>query len=234
VRIHPVGRLVFWLFLAIGAWIIAMGVGHGGRESWRTRQEHQQKTQRELERAASLRSSEEQARWATKTKEWVEGWRKPSPQEQERQEKEHVKALAKDLGTEPCQLLPSLCSATVAYTPGHAIIVSATLNGRTHARLLLDTGATRTLISPGILTAAGVALGREGRPTTIYGVTGNDEALDVRLDSLEIGDARVDRLQVLAYEMSLRESDGLLGRDVLERFTVSMDPARGVVTLSPK
>jgi hypothetical protein len=37
-----------------------------------------------------------------------------------------------------------------------------------------------------------------------------------------------------AYEMVQMEGDGLLGRDFLDAFHVTIDAARGLVTLSPK
>lgn len=124
--------------------------------------------------------------------------------------------------------------AMVRYTPGERILVDVRLNGRTSVRLLLDTGADRTLISPTALTAAGASLQRAVARGEIRGVTGSDQVLYVVLDSLEVGDARVDRLPVMAYEMGSRETDGLLGRDFLDRFNLSIDATRGVVTLSPK
>jgi len=39
---------------------------------------------------------------------------------------------------------------------------------------------------------------------------------------------------VAAYEMPQSTGDGLLGRDFLDRFTVSIDSSRGVVTLTSK
>ena len=124
--------------------------------------------------------------------------------------------------------------ATVRYIPGQRILVDVRLNGRVSARLLLDTGADRTLISPSSLTAAGVSLQRSIGRGEIRGVTGTDQVLYVVLDSIEVGEARVQQLPVVAYEMGSRESEGLLGRDFLDRFNVSIDASRGVVTLSPK
>jgi predicted aspartyl protease len=123
---------------------------------------------------------------------------------------------------------------TIRFTPGQRIIVDVRLNGRTPARLLLDTGADRTLINPQALSAAGVQLSRAVARGEMRGVTGRDEVLYVLLDSLEIGSARIERILVAAYEIGSRETDGLLGRDVLEQFNLSIDSTRGVVTLSPK
>lgn len=122
----------------------------------------------------------------------------------------------------------------IRYRPGERIMVDVRLNGRTSARLLLDTGADRTLINPRSLIAAGVQLNRAVARGEMQGVTGKDSVLYVVLDSLEIGEARVSRIPVAAYEMGSAETDGLLGRDFLDRFNVSIDAARGVVTLTPR
>ena len=124
--------------------------------------------------------------------------------------------------------------AQVRFTPGQRILVDVRLNGRSGARLLLDTGADRTLINPQALSAAGVQLSRVAARGRMHGVTGSDEVAYVLLDSLEIGQARVERLAVAAYEMGSRETDGLLGRDFLDQFNVSIDSSRGVVTLTPR
>jgi predicted aspartyl protease len=122
----------------------------------------------------------------------------------------------------------------IQYVPGERILVDARLNGEHTVRLLLDTGADRTLISPRALVAAGVSLTRGAVSGSIVGVTGTADVKSVVLDSLAIGDARVGRMRVLAYDMGHTGHDGLLGRDYLDQFQVTIDSSRGVVTLSPK
>jgi predicted aspartyl protease len=56
----------------------------------------------------------------------------------------------------------------------------------------------------------------------------------VTLDSLEVGDARVAPLAVVAYYIQLREGDGLLGRDFLDRFRVTVDGDARLVILTPR
>lgn len=123
---------------------------------------------------------------------------------------------------------------TIRYTPGQPILVDVRINGGATARLLLDTGADRTLISPRALAAAGVALTRVVARGEVAGVTGADRVEYVVVDSLEVGEARVTRLPVAAYEMARGAGDGLLGRDFLDRFNIAFDPRRGVVTLTSR
>lgn len=124
--------------------------------------------------------------------------------------------------------------ATIRFTPGKPIFVDARVNGTAPVRLVLDTGADRTLLSPRALAAAGVSLTRGTRSGQIVGVTGTAEIQVVVIDSLEVGAARVGRLAVSAHDMSDPGHDGLLGRDFLDQFNVSIDSGRGVVTLTPK
>jgi predicted aspartyl protease len=113
-------------------------------------------------------------------------------------------------------------------------MVDVRINGGASARLLLDTGADRTLIGPRALVAAGVGITRPIATGKVTGVTGTERIDYVMLDSLEVGEARVTRLPVMVYEMAAARGDGLLGRDFLDRFNLSLDANRGEVTLTPK
>ena len=65
-------------------------------------------------------------------------------------------------------------------------------------------------------------------------MTGSDRLPYVMIDSLEVAGVRVGRMPVGAYAVAEADGDGLLGRDVLDRFNVAIDAAQGLVTLSPK
>ena len=68
----------------------------------------------------------------------------------------------------------------------------------------------------------------------IHGVTGGADVQAYQIESIEIGAARVDRLMVLSHDINVPESDGLLGRDFLEHFKVTIDNRAGTVTLTPR
>jgi Aspartyl protease len=123
---------------------------------------------------------------------------------------------------------------TISFVPGQRILTEARINDGPSVRLLLDTGADRTLISPRALVAAGASLTRGAGSHQIQGVTGNSEAIGVVIDSLAVGSARVGRMTVFAHDMNRSDFDGLLGRDFLQQFNVSIDATRGVVTIKPK
>jgi len=127
----------------------------------------------------------------------------------------------------------ALGGARIPFVPGTPILVTVKVNGLRSVRLVLDTGADTTLIHPSALSAAGVDPSA-GRPYRLEGVTGGGDGRQVTPDSLEVGDARVAPLAVVAYYIQLREGDGLLGRDFLDRFRVTVDGDARLVILTPR
>jgi hypothetical protein len=124
----------------------------------------------------------------------------------------------------------------IRFTPGRHIVVDARVNGSTTARLILDTGAAHTLLSPRVLAAAGVSLTRGTVPTRARGLAAGTD-VDIHMvvvDSLTVGEARVGRMVVSAYEMHMSDVDGLLGQDFLGRFRVTIDSSRGEVVIGPR
>jgi hypothetical protein len=141
----------------------------------------------------------------------------------------------------PLSSAPAAASAkpatdtVVKYTPGERIMVDVKINGGFSTKLLLDTGADRTMISPRALHAAGVTLTRPVATGQVQGATGSDRIDYVVVDSLEVGEARVGKLPVGAYELAGNGTgDGLLGRDFLDQFKVTVDASAGEVHLAPK
>lgn len=124
----------------------------------------------------------------------------------------------------------------IRFVPGRHIIVDARINGSASVKLILDTGAAGTLISPRALVAAGVSLTRGTRVARTRGVARGVEVevQEVAIDSLEVGSARVGRMLVASYDMDSSEVEGLLGQDFLGNFNVSIDPSAGVVKLTKK
>ena len=120
------------------------------------------------------------------------------------------------------------------FVPGQRIMVDATINGSGEAKLLFDTGADKTVISPRALQAAGVRITGPTTTAEVAGATGTGQMQFIFIDSLEVGAARVGRIAVGATNVPIDGADGVLGRDFLDQFNVSIDSTRGVVTLSPK
>lgn len=157
---------------------------------------------------------------------------------------ERYRARARPVGlmNSPVSATPDTSGASaptsetiIHFTPGRHIVVEARINGSATAKLYLDTGAGGTLISPRVLAAAGVSLSRGQRAVTRGVASGTDvDVMVVPVESIEVGQAKVERMLVSSYDMSMPDVDGLLGQDFLSRFHVNIDPANGVVKLTPK
>lgn len=117
-------------------------------------------------------------------------------------------------------------------TLGRASTVSVTFNQTISADLLLDTGATRTVISRRIAKA--LALPSIGN-TTVHTVGGPIPVHMTQLRSIKIGDAEITGIPVIVHDFSPDPRfEGLLGMDVLGRFKFGLDAARRVLVLAPR
>jgi len=129
---------------------------------------------------------------------------------------------------------PASGETSIRFVPGQRILVDVRINGNAEAKLLLDTGSDKTIISPRALQAAGVRIAGPTTTAEVAGATGSAQMQFVFVDSLEVGEARVGRMSVGAQNLPVEAADGVLGRDFLDQFNVSIDSGKGVVTLTPK
>lgn len=147
--------------------------------------------------------------------------------------------IGHDKPSEPTALpstSPLRRSGQISFTPGQPIMVTARINDGGSAKLMLDTGAARTVINPAVLSALGVSYKNVIR-AALKGVTGGPELVEaVTLDSIEVDGARHGPLLVISHDTGFgpQRGDGLLGRDYLDNFTITIDNAAGLVTLTPK
>ncbi len=114
------------------------------------------------------------------------------------------------------------------------MFVPVHINGQP-ARLLLDTGADRSMVTE----AAAERLGLERDPrklTRLEGVGGTTTNWEVKTDTLLFGNAKVRDLDLTVGRFSQDVIDGvvldgLMGVDILAAFDVEIDPVRGQATL---
>ena len=123
-------------------------------------------------------------------------------------------------------------ASTISIAGGAPIMVTAQLNG-VPLTLMVDTGADRTMVSPGALARSGIETSG-GRLIRVLGVTGTSEAYEVTLPRLDVAGARLGPVAVVAHDVPSPGIDGLLGRDLLPAFTLTVDAASGQATLIPK
>jgi len=122
---------------------------------------------------------------------------------------------------------------------GPLYLVPVVLNGNHTATFLLDTGASVTSVTPDLLRRAGLELPSSPLKTKMQLLAGREmEVPWLRLKSISVGLARIDTLSVAVVDVSPlytpekpRMVDGILGTSFLGRFTMTIDPRAGTLTL---
>ncbi|RJR31939.1 MAG: PDZ domain-containing protein [Candidatus Latescibacterota bacterium] len=106
--------------------------------------------------------------------------------------------------------------------------VPVTLDGARTGSFLLDTGASSSIVQGAYARETGVSAGRRGLEIALRGAGGEERAELFRFDTLSIGGVAITE-PVLAVATgprglaAIENVDGLVGNDVLERFTVTLD-----------
>jgi hypothetical protein len=120
----------------------------------------------------------------------------------------------------------------ISFVSGFPVMVNTKINGAGPITMILDTGSDRTLVRPSALLKLGISI-EDATRIIIKGVTGISYGDAVWVNSVEVGEAKVGPLLIIALETDLKGADGLLGRDFLASFNVTINPKEQVVTLTP-
>jgi predicted aspartyl protease len=119
----------------------------------------------------------------------------------------------------------------VKILAGHAI-VPVTFNNSVTANLMVDTGASRTMVSKRV--ARDLRLSSMGSGTG-YGVGGPVSLSIARVESVKVGQVEIQNMPVSIHDFSPDPSfEGLLGVDFLGRFHMSLDSAKQMMVLMPR
>lgn len=129
-------------------------------------------------------------------------------------------------------LAPTLGRMTVSTVPiqvvENVVLVPATLNRSHGATLLLDTGASHTVLTPALAARLNLTAppGGPKRSVTVFGGQ-KVEIPFIRLPALEIGDVTLVDIEVGVHAVAPDSPiiDGILGGDVLSRYRVTVDHA---------
>jgi len=177
--------------------------------------------------------------YLVKTKSGVVGWIRQKDNEQSKT----VENFFRSLRTEPAGIAVEIQSTSAGparrgaviipvKVSGRSVIVPVTFNHSLNADLLLDTGASMTMISRRL--AASLAIPSTGAGL-FSGIGGTVSAQIARVDSIKVGDAEVSGMTVSIHDVSrFPQFDGLLGMDFLGRFQVSVDAAKRLLVLTTR
>ena len=180
-------------------------------------------------------------RWyLVRTKNGSVGWIKGGDNEESKKLEKFFKSLPDESGFGVAVALPEAPSGSLprgtivvpVQARGSSVIVAATLNRALTAYLIVDTGATITIVSQRIASELGLRTVTYG---TFAGVGGVIRRPMAQLRSLKVGEAEIQNLVVAVHDFHPNpQIEGLLGLDFLRRFHVSLDSRKQQLVLSPR
>lgn len=108
---------------------------------------------------------------------------------------------------------------------GHLLVVQTRLNQSREVRLILDTGASHTILSRRIARDLGVLSTSHPTVVTLKTAGGPIQAEMIRLDTIQVGEAEAHNVPVAIHDLPDAPPgiDGLLGLTFLHTFLVTLD-----------
>jgi clan AA aspartic protease (TIGR02281 family) len=118
---------------------------------------------------------------------------------------------------------------------GAIVIVDATLNGKASAKLIVDTGASYTMISSAKAKELGIDLDGSRRTIPFHTANGVIQAPLADLESITVGGMEIKNLTAAIHDaLPNTRVTGLLGLDFLSHFRMDIDTQKGVLHLEKK
>jgi aspartyl protease family protein len=112
-------------------------------------------------------------------------------------------------------------------------VADVRLNNSRPARFVVDTGASACVVSPDLAVALSIHPGSRAETVPMQVVGGVTAGPRITIGSVRVGDAEVENVAAVIHSIG-PGIDGLLGNSFLGRFTVTLDPLKGVLLLRPR
>ncbi len=119
---------------------------------------------------------------------------------------------------------------------GGSFVVQATLNKERTAHLIVDTGASLTVLSTRIAIDLGILGTTDTELLTVNTAGGSVQVNMNYLSSLNIGNARAENIAVAIHDLPdiPEQIEGLLGMSFLKHFLITLDAEHARLVLRPK
>jgi clan AA aspartic protease (TIGR02281 family) len=141
-------------------------------------------------------------------------------------------ALVEMHNTEPQASITGVVGIPLHRSGNHFIVDARSAHGRS-MRLLIDTGASLTILTTDVLEQRGIGYQNTGRYGVFNTANGPVRAPIYKLDSLSVGDWQVNQLEVGVLDFSGGSNiDGLLGMNFLRHFQFFIDQNEALLRLS--
>ena len=119
---------------------------------------------------------------------------------------------------------------------GGSIVVQVLLNHSVDAHLIVDTGATMTVLSYDLGIELGLLSGSDVSLNTVNTAGGSVQVSMTKVESIEVGRAQTSNVPVAIHDLpdAIPGVSGLLGMSFLKNFEVTLDANQGFLKLLPK
>ncbi|MCS6328031.1 MAG: clan AA aspartic protease [Nitrospira sp.] len=136
--------------------------------------------------------------------------------------------------TSPTPAKPTSSLAIPLQRVGPLFVITIRINGENDGRLIVDTGASHTVLSRGLAIRSGLLTGAPNG-VTMNTVGGQVQAEVVRVNSIRVGGMEVTDSVATIYDLPDAPPgiDGLLGLSFLGRFEVTLDAEKPQLLLTP-
>lgn len=118
---------------------------------------------------------------------------------------------------------------------GAVVVVNATLNRRATAKLVVDTGASFTMISNATAKELSIDTSQNQRTAPFQTANGTIQAPLIHLESISVGGIELKNLTAAVHDIHTDSRvSGLLGLDFLSNFRMDIDTQKGILYLEKK
>ena len=115
------------------------------------------------------------------------------------------------------------------------IVVLAVFQGkdgeRYDADLIVDTGASLTILDPSVMVTLGFTEEDKSALSTVQSPIGKEKGYRLHLPSIECLGKKVENFEVACHSLGLQHIDGLLGMNFLEQFDFCIFPRKNVIRI---
>ena len=131
---------------------------------------------------------------------------------------------------------PAPSKASVPFEKhGSVVIIQATLNGKAPVKLILDTGASFTMISSATAKQLEIDTNQNSRSMPFQTANGTIQAALINLDSISVAGLELKNLTAAVHDALPDPAvAGLLGLNFLTNFRMDIDTEKGFVHLEKK
>ena len=155
--------------------------------------------------------------------------------EKQRGTADRIQAKGSPKAAEPAQRSEATKASIPFEKQGQVVVIEAMLNGKSRAKLVVDTGATYTMISAATAKELDIDPGRSQRTLPFQTANGVIQAPLASLESINVGGVEIRDLTAAIHDIAPNSQvAGLLGLNFLSNFRMDIDTQKGLLHLEKK